>query len=170
MAAASLVVGVGLAAAASSTKTKVKPTVLKCNVSMATQPPAGSNSVAQPASQGEMYGPTSCPKKGFGSGVVATSFTVPDSGDTVGTYVQYFHKGTINGAFDLTPAESQTPSATNFESQSWTGTVTVLGGTGIYKGIRGKKDTGVLDCTSPDSVHLTCTEKIKVKLPPAFTP
>jgi hypothetical protein len=138
---------------------------------MATQPPAGSNSVDQPASEGNMYGPVRCPNpKGFGAGVIAASFTVPDNGDTVGTYVEYLHAGTVHGAFDLTPAEGQTPSSTNFSSQSWTGTLTVLGGTGVYKGIKAKKATGTLDCTSVDSVHLTCSEKVKVVLPATFTP
>jgi hypothetical protein len=48
--------------------------------------------------------------------------------------------------------------------------LTVLGGTGVYKGIRGKKNTGTLDCASPDSVHLTCNEKVKAVLPATFTP
>jgi hypothetical protein len=172
MALASLVAGVGLAAAAGGTK-PVKPTVLRCSMSMSTQPPAGSNSVDQPASQGVQYGPSHCPKKGFGPGIIADSFTVPDSGDTVGTYVQYFHAGTIAGKFDLTPNEGAPVSDTTFQSQSWTGTIKVTGGTGVYTGIKsvkGKKGVGVLNCTSPDSVHLTCTEKAKVTLPATFVP
>jgi hypothetical protein len=41
--------------------------------------------------------------------------------------------------------------------------VTVNGGTGIYRGITGK--SGTMNCTSVDSVHLTCTEAVRVKLP-----
>lgn len=166
--ATSLAVGVGMAFAASpSGSSKVKPTVLKCKISMATSPPSGSNTVPQPSSQGSQYGPIHCPTTGFGGGVVSDSFTVPDSGDTVGTYTQYFHAGTVTGSFDLTPTEAPPISSSDFDSQSWTGTLKVTGGTGIYKGIKGKKGTGVLNCTSPDSVHLTCTEKVKVTLPPA---
>jgi hypothetical protein len=165
--AASLVVGVGMALAASS----VKPTVLKCRILMTTTPPSGSNTVSQPSSQGSQYGPIRCPTAGFGGGIVQDSFTVPDSGDTVGTYTQYFKTGSVKGAFVLTPTESAPISTTNFDSQSWTGTVTVTGGTGVYtgiKGIKGKKNLGVLNCTSPDSVHITCAEKVKVNLPTGF--
>jgi hypothetical protein len=174
IATASLVIGAGIATAASSTKTvKVKPIVLKCNISMATEAAAGSSSVDPTATQGNQYGPTHCPTKGFGAGMIADSFTVPDSGDTVGTYVEYFKAGSVTGAFDLTPNESPPLTDTTFSSQSWTGTITVMDGTGVYKGIKTYKakhkpaTPGVLNCTSPDSVHLTCTEKIKVTMPPA---
>ena len=150
-----------------SGKKAIKPTTLNCSVSLTTEPPAGSNTVDQPASQGSMYGPIHCPKTGFGGGVEGVSFTVPDSGDTVGTYTQYFNAGTIKGAFDWTPTESPPISGTTFSSQAWTGTVTVTGGTGVYKGIKGTKTAGVMNCSSDDSVHVTCTEKVKVKLPPA---
>ncbi len=166
--AASLAIGVGLAAAAnpkaSSTST-TKPITLNCKVSLTTEPPAGSNTVNQPASQGSQYGPIHCSPGAFGGGVESDSFTVPDSGDTVGTYTQYFNAGTVKGSFDWTPQESPPITGSNFESQSWTGTVTVTGGTGVYKGIKGKKNTGVMNCSSDDSVHLTCTEKIKVTMP-----
>lgn len=164
---ASLAVGVGMAAGASpkgSGNSAIKPITLHCGVSMTTTPPAGSNVVDQPASQGDQYGPVHCRTKGFGAGMISDSFTVPDSGDTVGTYTQFFHAGTITGSFDLTPQESGEPSSTNFTSQSWIGTITVTGGTGLYKGIVGKKGTGVLNCTSADSVHVTCTEKVKVRM------
>jgi hypothetical protein len=163
---------VELSVAASKTPA-VKPTALNCKISMSTQPPAGSNAVDQPASQGVQYGPTHCARKGFGHGVIADSFTVPDSGDTVGTYVQYFQAGSIVGKFDLTPNEGAPVSDATFQSQTWTGTVTVTGGTGVYKGIKskkGKKGMGVLKCTSVDSVHLSCSEKVKVVLPSTFTP
>jgi hypothetical protein len=165
--AASLTVGVGFAGAANpkkSGKAKVKPTALHCNVSLTTTPPPGSNTVDQPPAQGSQYGPIHCPTVGFGGGVVSDSFTVPDSGDTVGQYTQYLSAGTIKGAFDLTPQES--PGITNFSSETWAGTVTVTGGTGVYKGITGAK-VGTMNCSSDDSVHLTCTETVKVKMPSA---
>ncbi len=167
--AASLIVGVGLAEAASG-GTAVKPTLLKCTMSMTTQPPAGSNSVDQPPTQGVQYGPSHCPRLGFGPGIVADSFTVPDSGDNVGTFVQYLRAGTIRGRFDLSPLPSTGTSDTGFESQSWDGTLSILGGTGVYTGIQSKKGAGKFKCTSPDSVHLTCTEKVKVELPATFVP
>jgi hypothetical protein len=147
-------------------KKAIKPTTLNCGVSLTTEPAAGSNTVDQGASQGSQYGQIHCMPSAFGGGVEATSFTVPDSGDTVGTYTQYFSAGSVRGAFDLTPGESAPPaSGTAFQSQTWTGTVTVTGGSGVYKGIKGTKDAGVMNCTSPDSVHLSCTEKVKVTMP-----
>jgi hypothetical protein len=153
------VVGIGVAGAAAN-KTSTKPVVLKCHISLSTVPPPGSNTVDQPSSQGLSYGQAHCPK--IGGGVEQQSFNVPDSGDTVGKYWQYFSTGSIRGKFDLSPEEgSGALSATSFESESWTGTVTVTGGTGTLAGAVGKK--GTLDCTSDDTVHLTCTEKIKLK-------
>jgi hypothetical protein len=168
--AASLAVGVGFAGAASTKKSggkTVKPTTLNCSVSMTTEPPSGSNTVDQPASQGSQYGPIHCGTAGFGGGIISDSFTVPDSGDNVGTYTAYYSAGSIKGAFDLTPQEQPSPfESGSFQSQTYQGTVTVTGGTGVYKGITGvKTEMGTMNCTSPDTIHLTCTEKVKVKLP-----
>jgi hypothetical protein len=139
-------------------------------MSMTTGPPTGSNSVDQPATQGAQYGPSHCPRLGFGPGIIADSFTVPDSGDTVGTFVQYLRAGTIHGKFDLSPLPPTGIGGTTFESQSWEGTLTIVGGTGVYTGIKSKKGAGKFKCTSPDSVHMTCTERVKVKLPATFVP
>lgn len=169
--AASLAVGVGFAGAASPKKSTPKKatakfTTLNCKVSLTTEPPDGSNAVDQPAAQGNQYGPIHCRTSGVGGGIIGDSFTVPDSGDTVGTYTQYFGAGSIRGAFDLTPQEQPSPFETGgYASQTWTGTVTVVGGTGVYRGITGKKNSGVMNCSSPDSVHITCTETVKVKMP-----
>jgi hypothetical protein len=161
IAAVPFVVGIGVAgAAANKTSTKPKPVVLKCHMSLSTVPPPGSNTVDQPPSQGSSYGQVHCPS--IGGGVQQQSFNVPDSGDTVGKYWQYFGGGSIHGKFDISPQEgSGTLSSTSFESETWTGTVTVTGGTGTYAKAVGKK--GTLTCTSDDTVHLTCTEKIKLK-------
>ncbi|HZE18125.1 MAG TPA: hypothetical protein VE197_21860, partial [Mycobacterium sp.] len=67
------------------------------------------------------------------------AFNVPDSGDMVGHYAQYFGGGSIRGKFDLSPQEgSGTISATNFQSESWTGTVSVTGGTGTLAKAKGQ--------------------------------
>jgi hypothetical protein len=162
----------------------VKAIVLKCKVSLTTEPPAGSDSVSAP-SQGNQYGPVHCPKKtiapavkGFGSGVEGNSFTIPDSGDTVGRYTQYFGDGTVHGTFDLTPGEGSTSGGiVSFQGQTWAGTLKVTGGTGAYKGIQdfkatkgkkgkaGKKSLGTMSCTSADGVHMTCSEKVKLMMP-----
>ena len=144
---------------------KPEPVALSCHMAIATQPPAGSNAVDQPAQQGNQYGPVHCPRKGFGGGVTADSFTVPDNGDMVGTYTEFLRAGTISGRFDLAPEEGQPITGENFASQSWVGTLTVTGGTGVYQGIKAKRGSGKLTCTSPDSVHLSCSERIRIALP-----
>jgi hypothetical protein len=154
---------VGLSVATAATKSTTKPAtkgiVVKCHLSLGTVPPPGSPAVDQPPSQGSQYGNVHCAGSSFGFGVEKDTFKVPDSGDTVGKYVQYFGGGSIRGKFDLTPGEGDLSSG-SFTSETWTGTVTVTGGTGTLAKAAGKK--GVLKCTSGDSVHLTCTEKIKL--------
>lgn len=153
--ASSLAVGVGIAVAVAPAAKK-----LTCHISLATTPPPGSATVSQPASRGSQFGPLHC-GRATGGGVMADAFTVPDTGNTVGTYTQYFKAGSISGSFNLAPVESGPISVTNFESQDWLGTLKITHGTGVYSGIKGMKG-GVLKCSSPDSVHLRCTEKIRV--------
>jgi hypothetical protein len=148
--------GAGIALAASAKPT----TVLKCKLYLTTTPPAGSSQVAQPASSGRQYGPVQC-NSGFGSGVAADKFTIPISGDFVGTYTQYFPSGSIQGKFDLAPEEAPPVSGTNFTSEAFKGKVTVTGGTGTLKGAKSTKP-GVMTCTSPDTVHMSCKETVKV--------
>lgn len=180
VAAASLIVSVGIALAASTTaKTKkVKPIGLHCTLNISTEASSDSNTVDQPPQQGttyHQYGPGSCRTKGFGGGVDIDTFTIPDSGDMVGTYVQYFHAGSIKGSFDLTPNQDTVISSSSFAAQSWTGTFNVTGGTGMYQGIKMYKVKhhpvvpGVINCTSPDSVHLTCTDSVRVMMVKTFT-
>lgn len=163
IAAASLVVGFGVTAAmAKGTHHKGTPTVkavavLKCHIFFSTVPSPGSAAVDQPPSRGAQYGPAHC--KTVGSGVASDDFKVPDSGDTVGSYAVNFDTSSIHGKFDLTPSEGTGDlTSASFASESWVGTVTVTGGTGKYKGAAGKN--GVIKCTSGDTVHLRCTEKI----------
>ncbi|MBV9603806.1 MAG: hypothetical protein JO027_01795 [Solirubrobacterales bacterium] len=158
LAAVPFVLGISVAAAASNS-TAAKPVVVKCHVSLGTVPAPGSPTVDQPPSQGAQYGTVHCGGASFGWGVEKDGFTVPDSGDTVGSYTQYFGDGSVHGKFDLTPTE-QSLTPTDFTSETWTGTLTVTGGTGSLAKAAGKK--GVIKCTSGDSVHLTCTEKIKL--------
>jgi hypothetical protein len=154
---ASLGVGSAVAGAAAPKTEK-----LVCHVSLTTEPPADSNTVNQPTDQGNQYGALNCGKPGFGHGLTGDTFTVPDSGDTVGKYTQYFKAGSISGTFDITPQEASGISATSFSSQTWMGTITIKSGTGVFGLIKAKKATGVLNCTSPDSVHLSCIEKIRL--------
>ncbi len=149
----------GISAATAAPKSTAQATVLKCHISLGTVPPPGSPAVDQPPAQGAQYGTIHCGGTSFGWGVQKDTFKVPDTGDTVGSYAQYFGAGSIHGKFDLTPGEGTgNISANSFTSESWVGTVTVTGGTGSLAKAAGKK--GVLKCTSGDSVHLTCTEKL----------
>lgn len=158
--AASLAVFVGTAIAASPTKPTTKTVLFKCHINLTTEAPPGQQAVNVPPSQGTQYGPAHCGT--FGGAVQAASFKIPDSGDMVGGYAQYFLAGTLHGKFDLQPLTGPQPSATTFESQYWAGTVTVTGGTGTWAKAAGKK--GTLKCTSPDSVHLHCVQKIKLTI------
>lgn len=163
--AASLAVGGGIAAAASpKTTTTAKPVKLTCKLTFNTTPQPGDNTVAQPESQGSQYGPVHCARTGFGGGLVGDSFTVPDSGDTVGKYTEYFNAGSISGKFDLAPQEGAPIDQTTFSSLTWQGTIKITRGTGVYAGIKGEKGTGVMKCSTTDSVHFACREKIKVIL------
>jgi hypothetical protein len=147
-----------MAAAAKSTAAK-PVVVLKCHISLSTVPPPGSPAVEQPPAKGSQYGPVGC--KQLGSGIEQDNFKVPDTGDTVGKYWQYFGNGSIHGKFDLTPTEaSGALSSSSFSNEAWVGTVTVTGGTGALANAAGKK--GTLKCTSGDTVHLRCTEKIEL--------
>lgn len=163
VAAASLAVTGGMAAAASP-NAKTKPATFTCRMSLTTEPPDGSNTVSPPVAKGSQYGPIHCR---IGGGAEGDSFTIPDSGDSVGRYVQYFNAGTIRGTFDLTPQEQPPPGSLDaFSNQTWLGTVTITGGTGVYKGIKSKRGTGIVKCTSADNVHMRCTEKVMVLLLP----
>jgi hypothetical protein len=160
-----LAVGGGLAVAASPKATaKAKASKLTCKFTLTTTPSADTNTVAQPETQGSQYGPVRCARAGFGAGLVADAFKVPDTGDTAGKYVQYFRGGSIKGKFDIVPQEGAPVSSSTFSSLTWQGPITITGGTGAYKAIKERKRTGVLTCTSNDSVHFSCTEKIKVIL------
>jgi hypothetical protein len=131
-------------------------------MSLGTVPPADSNAVNQPQASGSQYGPVHCPTAGFGGGLAGDSFTVPDSGDLVGKYTQYFKAGSITGSFDVSPQTSGSFGANSFSAGTWMGPIKITGGTGAYQGIKDKKGTGVLTCATQDSVHFTCHEKIKL--------
>ena len=150
---------VGMSVAGAATKTAAKPVVVKCHISLGAVPPPGSPSVDQPPANGTQYGSIHCAGAAFGFGVEKDTFKVPDSGDVVGNYVQYFSGGSIRGKFDLSPTEgSGALSSTSFTSEALAGKVTVVSGTGNLAGASGPK--GTLKCTSGDTVHYTCTEKL----------
>lgn len=167
LAAGSLMAGMAIDSAATAKVVKKKsqtPVVVTvtCSTAVTTEIPAGETQFTPPATQGTDYGTVKCGGRRFPQGVQSDTWTVPDSGDTVGSYRQYFNQGTIHGGFDLTPTESQTPTQDNIAATDYTGTVTVTGGTGVYTGVKG---TGTSTCSSPDDIHLRCLVKLKLKLP-----
>ena len=160
-----LVVTAGAAQASTKAAAKGKTVTLKCRISLIQQPPNGLDFVL-PRDSGQHYGRVDCHKRGFGSGVIRDSFTIPDSGDTVGKYVVYLNRGTFSGTFALTPGGGEELTGTTYQSDSWTGTMTVNAGSGIYKRValaKGRK--GKMACKSSDSVHLVCQETISLALP-----
>jgi hypothetical protein len=143
--------------------TKLKPvkTTLTCNLKLATQIPANDVTVTQGAESGKQYGRAGCGKPLF-SGVEQSSFLQDQSGDLSGTYQQWFNAGSLYGDYTLTPQDTGPPTSTTFTNASYTGTVTVTGGTGIYRKAAG---TGTLTCATADLAHYTCTEKLKLVQP-----
>jgi hypothetical protein len=162
----------GATASASTAAGKKKPakptfvtTKLTCNLDLTTQAPSGSAAVTQGAADGTQFGKAECGSP-LASGVEANSFSQDDAGDWSGPYQQYFDAGTIYGDFMMTPNDTAPPTTTSFTTASFTGTLTVKNGKGIYKDATG---TGTLTCATTDAAHYTCTEKLKLILPAPTT-
>lgn len=157
------------AAATKSTKTKAKTKTagkkVTCTLSLTQQAPAGATDVSQGATDGTQMGSAVCGTL-LGSGVQNQTFATDGSGNLSGKYQQYFGAGEVYGAYALTPADSGPPTTTSFTSSSYTGTVTVTGGSGVDKKATGK---GTLACSSADDLHYTCTEHLKLVLPASTT-
>jgi hypothetical protein len=161
IAASFLTVAIAVAPAGAKTKKgKTKVTVVKasCKVSEAIAPPAGSDQVVPPVSQGQAYGSVIC--GGVGGGLQSESMTLQNSGDITGTWWDYLKTGAVHGTYDLTPGSSLPTNPQDFAAGTYTGTIVVAGGTGTFKGITG---TGTSACATQDSVHYSCTEKLKLK-------
>ena len=156
---------VGVAAGGAKTHPKPKPVTAKvtCTLALTTEVP-GSDTVITPGDpSGTQFGFVGCGKL-LGNGVQTDPFSQTSSGDIVGPYKQYFGTGSIHGQYDLTVTAQSAPTTTTFTATSYTGTVSVTGGTGAWAHVTGK---GTLACSSPDAIHTTCTEHVKLKLPAA---
>ena len=164
----SLALVVGIAPAVGKQATPPHVIQVGCQFTMVIQPPPGSDNVTPPVQQGVENGPVYCPSpKGWGSGVIRAAFNTPVSGDMVARYVQYFDTGSIGGEFDLTPQSSSSfGGSSGFQSQTWRGTFKVWYGTGAFRGAKSTQP-GKMSCTSPDQVHLNCTESMTIKNPSA---
>lgn len=142
-----------------------KPVKFKvtCKSTVGDVPADGDDAVVPPVDQGWQYGAVQCGKV-LGKGIAANKFALQDSGDLAGSWSQYYSVGTIHGKFSMTPADTGPPSSpTTFATVSYAGTATVDGGTGAYKKAKGN---GTMNCSSTDGVHFTCSDTVKVTLPP----
>jgi hypothetical protein len=144
---------------------KPKPTTItsSCSLGLTVVPAVGDTAVLPDPQSGNMYGPLKC--SGAGTGVSSFPFTVADSGDIVGNMTGYFATGSVTGAVDLTESSSALPTPYEFGNADLTGTFKVKSGTGTDKGVTGQSTT--FTCSTTDSVHYSCTLKVKLTFPPA---
>jgi hypothetical protein len=146
-------------------KPKPVTTKVSCKLTLVLQPTAKVTTILPGTGSGSQVGTAKCPGP-VGGGVQTDNFTTDDSGDVTAPYTQWFKGGTLAGQYTLIPSGGGQPSAGNnqFGAQSYTGTLTVTGGSGGWKGATGKAK---LTCATPDAVHLACTESLTVTVPPA---
>ncbi len=142
-----------LAAAPLGAPAKAKRvTQITCSLELSAQgPPQGTPPVTT------SFGLVSCPRP-FGDGVHYGTSTVtptaPGQGTVAVRFKKYFDRGTITGTVAGTFAATSPMDITN------KGAVTVTGGTGRFKHVRG---SGALDCASSDGgAHRSCTFTLKL--------
>jgi hypothetical protein len=158
VAASMLVVGVATSSAKKSHhKTTTPVATLKgtCKLAMSIVVPTGETVVLQDATNGTMYGTSTCSGK---SGVVSFPFNVASSGDTVGSMTLYSGTGSLKGTADLSETSSSPPTPYVFGNAVFSGTFKVKKGTGSWAGASGH---GTFACVTPDSIHYNCTLKLK---------
>jgi hypothetical protein len=133
-------------------------TTLTCTLKLVTQIPSNDVTVTQGAESGTQYGRAGCAKPLF-SGVEQSSFLQDESGNLSGKYQQWFNAGSLYGTYTLTADDTAPPTSTSFTNASYTGTVTVTGGTGFFRKAAG---AGTLACATTDLAHYACTEKLQL--------
>ncbi|MFZ0042411.1 MAG: hypothetical protein WAK93_13955 [Solirubrobacteraceae bacterium] len=159
-----LLAGNATTASAKSKSTKTAGHTVKCSTKTTIAVANGDTNVLPPVAKGADYGTAHCGGP-LGGGVESDSFNVPLSGDTLAKFTMYFGAGTVHGTYDLTPQAgdlntSATNTTTTFTQTNWMGTMKVKGGSGAYKGDTG---TGTMKCSSADGIHISCTDKLKLK-------
>lgn len=149
-----------LGAAATSVAAPAKSSTVKptCAIAVTEQIPAGGVTINTGDTHGASLGTVTCGKL-LGSGLAWMSFTVPASGNLVGGFKQYYATGSMHGKYVLVPTDSNSPQPSTFSAASYAGTLTVDGGTGAYHNAKGK---GTITCRTPDSIHFSCTEHLKL--------
>jgi hypothetical protein len=150
-------------AGAKSTKTKKSATTkVTCKLLVSDAIPADAVVITPPLSKGDQYGTSKCGKV---SGLASDTFALQDSGDITGKLLQLSTAGSLKGSYDLTQAATQPlPTPYTFGNADYTGTVKITGGTGTYAKAKGK---GTIACDTLDSIHYSCVEHLKLKLPAA---
>ena len=107
---------------------------------------------------GVVVGFTSCSKP-LGEGVVSASYSstfnsTTGAGTAEGPFTKWLLNGTVHGRYN------QTFQFTSDSDATYKSTVTVLGGTGAFKGVKGK---GPESCsTTNGGATLTCTEVLEL--------
>jgi hypothetical protein len=149
-AAGALAIG-GAGPLGASAKTK-RVTHLTCALELSAQgPPQGTPPRAN------SFGLVSCPRPfgdGLHYGTSTTTPTAPGQGTVAVSFKKYFDRGTIRGTVAGTFA------ATSPTNITYEGAVTVTGGTGAFKHVKG---TGTIACTSTDGgAHRSCTFNLRM--------
>lgn len=149
VAAAALTLGVSSGVSAQSATAKT----IDCTFELYSQgPPQGT------PPRGITFGLVACPRP-FGDGLHYGTSTVTPTGPGQGTvavrFKKYFNRGTFKGTVAGTFA------ATSPMNITYEGKVTVTGGTGAFKHIKGR---GTINCTSADGgAHRSCKVKLTLK-------
>lgn len=146
-------------------KAKTVTTHVSCKLSLTTVAPPGSSGVEAGTTSGANFGNSTC--SSARPGVARQVFAIDTAGDMSGKVQQWFATGSVYGNFQLTAVSlSAPPTAGSFGKAKYSGTVTITGASGMMKGISG---SGTMACTTPDSLHYTCTEKLALTRPVAVT-
>ena len=151
-----LAVTAGAAAATKRIAKSAKQVTIACTTSVGVMVAEGDTGVAPPVAQGTEYGTAHC-SGGIGNGVQRDLFRIPESGNTLANVIWYFRGGSISGKYELTPQEG----SFNFLQADSTGKLTVTGGGGAYRGVKG---AGTIVCHTDDGIHTRCINRLKVKL------
>ena len=143
------------------TTTRTETKGESCKLSLTTVAPPGAPGVTAGTTSGINFGKSSC--SAARPGVARQVFAIDTAGDMTGKIQQWFATGSVYGTFQLTAASlTGPPTATSFGKAAYSGTVKLTGASGMMKGITGM---GTMTCSTPDSLHFTCKEKLTLSLP-----
>jgi hypothetical protein len=154
---------VGIAPAIGKQRTPPHIMQVECKLTLTTEPPKGSNAVSPPEQNGIQDGGVLCHNAKLGLGAIREHFTMVASGNTVGDFTEYFDTGTVAGKLTLVP-QGGSFGGGSFQAQNYGGRFTISFGTGAFHGFKSTQP-GTFYCTSPDSIHLSCRQRMTVLVP-----